>query len=154
MESKLIKKIESNYVEILNIMKSFLRGKYNEAKQNSEQFLSYEEKLLDMKPKDMGKFIYDFGKKNNKLIEEIKTMKNDIDNLIKEIVISKEEIIKNSNESFFLIKHPKECLFLLQIDKNNQDIYNYLNMIESQINNHNYNKLELIFFIISNLKLI
>ena len=153
MESKLINKINQNYNEILNILKTFLREIFNKVKENNKNFNSFEENILNKKDNEIDKYIQEYSNDNNKIFEKMNNLKNNINELINEILNNKMKIIENINESLFLVKHPQDCLFLLQVDKYNNDIYNYLNLINAQIEGHNFDKLETIYFILSNIKI-
>ena len=111
--------------------------------------------MIDLrKIKEKEKLIQEFSNENNKIIEEVKKIKKEINELIKDIIENKNKIIENKKESFYLVKHPKECLFLIEIDKYNKDIYNYLKLIEIQINSHKSDRLECLYFILNNIKII
>ena len=153
MESKLINKINQNYNEILNILKTFLKENFNIAKENNKNFNSFEENILNKNKNEIEKYIQEYSNANNKILEKMNKIKINIDELINEILNNKIKIIENTNESLYLVKHPQDCLFLLQVDKYNNDIYNYLNLINSQIEGHNFDKLETIYFILSNIKI-
>ena len=153
MESKLINKINQNYIVILNMMKSFLKENFNEAKEHSRNFNNFEDNILSKKSNEIENYIKEYSNKNNKIFEKISNLKQSVNGLIAEILNDKKKIIENTNESLYLIKHPQDCLFLLKIDKYNDDIYNYLNLIDSQINGHKYDKLETIYFILTNIKI-
>ena len=153
MESKLINKINQNYNEILNILKTFLKENFNIAKENNKNFNSFEENILNKNKNEIEKYIQEYSNANNKILEKMNKIKINIDELINEILNNKIKIIENTNESLYLVKHPQDCLFLLQVDKYNNDIYNYLNLINSQIEGHNLDKLETIYFILSNIKI-
>ena len=153
MESKLINKINQNYTGILNIMKLFLKDNFNTAEKNSENYNSFEDDILKKKYNEIEKYIQEYSYDNNKLLDKMDNLKKTVNNLIKEILDDKQKIINNTNESLYLVKHPQDCLFLLQIDNYNNNIYNYLNMIDYQINTHKYDKLETIYFILCNMKI-
>ena len=153
MESKLINKINQNYNETLNILKTFLKENFNIAKENNKNFNSFEENILNKNKNEIEKYIQEYSNANNKILEKMNKIKINIDELINEILNNKIKIIENTNESLYLVKHPQDCLFLLQIEKYNNDIYNYLNLINSQIKEHNFDKLETIYFILSNIKI-
>ena len=153
MESKLIEKINQNYIGILNILKEFLKDNFNVVKENNKNFNSFENNILNKKSNEIEKYINEYSNENNKLLEKINKVKINVDELINEIKSNKNQIIENSNESLYLVKHPKDCLFLLQIDNYNNNIYNYFNLIYSQINTHKYDKLESIYFILTNMKI-
>ena len=153
MESKLIDKIKQDYNAILNMLKGFLKDNFIEAKENTKKYNTFENNILTKKNKEIGKYINEYSKENNILLEKIKNVKKNVYELIKDIISNKNKIIGNSNESLYLVKHPNDCLFLLQIDKYNSDIYNYLNLIYIQIDTHKSDKLESIYFILNNMKI-
>ena len=154
MESKLIGKINQNYIRILNLLKSFLKENFNEAKKNSEIFNSFEDKIKKFnKTEEIEKYIKQFSNENDNLIGKFKNIKKNINELITDILENKIKIIENVNESLYLIKHPKDCLYLLKIEDNNNYIYNYINLIDYQINSHKYDKLEQIYFVLCNTKI-
>ena len=154
MESKLIGKINQNYIRILNLLKSFLKENFNEAKKNSEIFNSFEDKIKKFnKTEEIEKYIKQFSNENDNLIDKFKNIKKNINELITDILENKIKIIENVNESLYLIKHPKDCLYLLKIEDNNNYIYNYINLIDYQINSHKYDKLEQIYFVLCNTKI-
>ena len=155
METKLIEKINQIYLNILNTLKAFLKENFNHVKENNKNYNSFEEKILKLKKKEeIEKYIKEYTNENGKLIEKMKNIKNNIYTLINEILNNKNKIIENTKESLYLIKHPKDCSFLLQIDKFNNDIYNYLDLIYNQISSHKYDKIEYIYFIICNMKIV
>ena len=86
-------------------------------------------------------------------MNELENVKVKINELIKENINNKNKIVANTNDSFYLIKHPKQCLFLLEMEKNNENLMNYVNLIETHINNHKYEMIESIYFLLSNVKI-
>ena len=128
MESKLIEKINQNYSMILNILKRFLKENFVKFKENSKNYNSLEKNLINIKGKDIDKFINQFRNKNDDILNELENIKVKINELIKENINNKNKIVENTNESFYLIKHPKQCLFLLEMEKNNENLMNYLNI--------------------------
>ena len=154
MEIKLIEKINQIYLNILNTLKTFLKENFNQVKENNKNNNLFGEKILKFKKKEeIEKYIKEYTNENGKLIEKMKNINNNIYMLINEILNNKNKIIENTKESLYLIKHPKDCSFLLQIDKFNNDIYNYLDLIYNQISSHKYDKIEYIYFIICNMKI-
>ena len=153
MESKLIEKINQNYKEILNILKSFLKENFNNAKENNKNYDSFDNIILNKKKNEIGKYIEDYSNKKNSFFETMKNTKQKISDLIKDILTYKRKIIENTNESLYLVKHPQDCLFLLKIDEYNNNINNYINLIETQIYGYKYDKLESLFFILCNMKI-
>ena len=153
MESKLIEKINQNYSKILNILKRFLKENFVKFKQNSKNYESFERDSLNNKDNDINKFLNDFRNKNEDILHELENIKMKINELIKDSINNKNKIIENINESFYLIKHPQQCLFLLELEKNNENLLNYFNLIETQINNHKYEMIESIYFLLSNIKM-
>ena len=153
MESKLIEKINQNYSMILNILKRFLKENFVKFKENSKNYNSLEKNLINIKGKDIDKFINHFRNKNDDILNELENIKVKINELIKENINNKNKIVENTNESFYLIKHPKQCLFLLEMEKNNENLMNYVNLIETHINNHKYEMIESIYFLLSNVKI-
>ena len=153
METKLINKINLNYARILNAMKSFLKENFDAAEKNNKNYNSFEDDILKKKNNEIEKYIQDYSYKENKLLDKMNNLKKDVNDLIKEILDDKQKIIDDTNESLYLIKHPQDCLFLLKIDGYNDNILNYLNLIDYQINAHKSEKLEAIFFILCNLKI-
>ena len=153
MESRLIEKINQNYSMILNILKRFLKENFVKFKQNSKNYESFERDLLNNKDNDINKFINDFRNKNDDILHELENIKMKINELIKENINNKNKIVENTNDSFYLIKHPKHCLFLLEMEKYNENMMNYVNLIETQINNHKYEMIESIYFLLSNVKI-
>ena len=69
--------------------------------------------LINIKGKDIDKFINKFRNKNDDILNELENVKVKINELIKENINNKNKIVENTNESFYLIKHPKQCLFIL-----------------------------------------
>ena len=153
MESKLIEKINQNYKEILNILKSFLKENFNNAKENNKNYISFETNLLNKKKDEIGKYIEKYSQENNSFFDTMKSTKQKINDLIKDILTNKKKIIENTNESLYLVKHPQDCLFLLKIDEYNNNINNYINLIERQIFEYKYDKLESLYFVICNMKI-
>ena len=153
MESKLINKINQNYAGIINIMKLFLKENFDAAEKNNKNYNYFEDNILKKKNNEIEKFIQEYSYDENKLLDKVKNLKKNVNDLIKEILNDKQKIINNTNESLYLVKHPQECLFLLQIDGYNDNIFNYLNLIDYQINSHKYEKLETIYFILCNIKI-
>ena len=153
MESKLIEKINQNYKEILNILKSFLKENFNNAKENNKNYNSFETNLLNKKKDEIGKYIEKYSQENNSFFDIMKSTKQKINDLIKDILTNKKKIIENTNESLYLVKHPQDCLFLLKIDEYNNNINNYINLIERQIFEYKYDKLESLYFVICNMKI-
>ena len=82
MESKLIEKINQNYKEILNILKSFLKENFNNAKENNKNYNSFENNILNKKNNEIGKYIEEYSHENNSLFETIKNTKQKISDLI------------------------------------------------------------------------
>ena len=156
MESKLIEKINLKYQEILNTLKSFVKDNFNLIKEKKQRYDSLESWLLKLQKKDKSKeveeYIIDFSNKNDKIDEKLKQIKNMYDSNIKEIINNKNKIVENSTESFYLIKHPNDCLFLLNIDKYNENISNYIILLEKQIQNNEYDKIETIYYLLCNMK--
>ena len=153
MESKLIEKINQNYKEILNILKSFLKENFNNAKENNKKYNCFENTILNKKKNEIGKYIKEYSDENNLFFEAMKNTKQKIIDLIKDILTYKRKIIENKNESLYLVKHPQDCLFLLKIEEYNNNIYNYINLIENQISEYKYDKLESLYFILCNMKI-
>ena len=153
MESKLIEKINQNYSMILNILKRFLKENFVKFEENSKNYNSFENNLINIKGKDIDKFINKFRNKNDDILNELENVKVKINELIKENINNKNKIVENTNDSFYLIKHPKHCLFLLEMEKYNENMMNYVNLIETQINNHKYEMIESIYFLLSNVKI-
>ena len=153
MESKLIEKINQNYKEILNILKSFLKENFNNAKENNKNYNSFETNLLNKKKDEIGEYIEKYSQENNSFFDTMKSTKQKINDLIKDILTNKKKIIENTNESLYLVKHPQDCLFLLKIDEYNNNINNYINLIERQIFEYKYDKLESLYFVICNMKI-
>ena len=168
MESKLIEKINQNYSMILNILKRFLKENFVKFEENSKNYKSFEKNLVNIKGKDIDKFINafyliffylfiiiinQFRNKNDDILNKLENVKVKINELIKENLNNKNKIVENINDSFYLIKHPKQCLFLLEMEKNNENMMNYVNLIETQINNHKYEMIESIYFLLSNVKI-
>ena len=153
MESKLIEQINQNYIQILNILKRFLKENFTELKTNSKKYKSFENDILNCKNEDIPKFINDYSNKNSEIMNKLQNMKVKINDLINDNINNKNKIIENMNESFYLIKHPHHCLFLLEVDKNNNNFLNYLKLIETQVNAHKFDMIESIYFIISNIKI-
>ena len=153
MESKLIDKINQNYLTILNILKSFLKENFTRFKSNSRNYNSFEDDLLNTKSEEIPKFLNEYSNKNNEILNQFENTKVKINELINDNINNKNKIVQNTKELFYLIKHPQQCLFLLEIEKNNNNFLNYLNLIETQINNHKYDMIETIYFIISNIKI-
>ena len=134
-------------------MKLFLKENFNAAEKNNKNYNSFEDNILKKKNNEIEKFIQEYSYDENKLLDKLNTLKKNVNDLIKEILNDKQKIINNTNESLYLVKHPQDCLFLLQIDGYNDNIFNYLNLIDHQINSHKYEKLETIYFILCNLKI-
>ena len=153
MESKLINQINQNYIMILNILKKFLRENFIDLKMNSKNYKSFEKDLLNTKSNDISKFINDYSNKNSTILNDLEKVKVKINELINENINNKNKVIENMNESLYLIKHPQDCLFLLEIEKNNNKFLNYLNLIESEVNIHKYENLETIHYVLSNLRI-
>ena len=153
MESKLINQINQNYIMILNILKKFLRENFIDLKMNSKNYKSFEKDLLNTKSNDISKFINDYSNKNSTILNDLEKVKVKINELINENINNKNKVIENMNESLYLIKHPQDCLFLLEVEKNNNKFLNYLNLIESEVNIHKYENLETIHYVLSNLRL-
>ena len=153
MESKLIEQINQNYIQILNISKRFLKENFTELKTNSKKYKSFENDILNCKNEDIPKFINDYSNKNSEIMNKLQNMKVKINDLINDNINNKNKIIENMNESFYLIKHPHHCLFLLEVDKTNKNFLNYLKLIETQVNAHKFDMIESIYFIISNIKI-
>ena len=153
MESKLINQINQNYIMILNILKKFLRENFIDLKMNSKNYNSFEKDLLNTKSNDISKFINDYSNKNSTILNDLEKVKVKINELINENINNKNKVIENMNESLYLIKHPQDCLFLLEVEKNNNKFLNYLNLIESEVNIHKYENLETIHYVLSNLRI-
>ena len=153
MESKLIDKINQNYSMILSILKKFLKENFTKFKINSKNFEEFEIDLLNKKGKEISNFINDYSNKNKEISSLFENIKITINDLIKDNMDNKNKIVENMKESLYLIKHPKQCLFLLDIEKYNNQILNYLKLIETQINNHKYDLIETIHFILTNIKI-
>ena len=153
MESKLINQINQNYIMILNILKKFLRQNFIDLKMNSKNYNSFEKDLLNTKSNDISKFINDYSNKNSTILNDLEKVKVKINELINENINNKNKVIENMNESLYLIKHPQDCLFLLEVEKNNNKFLNYLNLIESEVNIHKYENLETIHYVLSNLRI-
>ena len=153
MESKLINQINQNYIMILNILKKFLRENFIDLKMNSKNYKSFEKDLLNTKSNDISKFINDYLNKNSTILNDLEKVKVKINELINENINNKNKVIENMNESLYLIKHPQDCLFLLEVEKNNNKFLNYLNLIESEVNIHKYENLETIHYVLSNLRI-
>ena len=153
MESKLINQINQNYIMILNILKKFLRENFIDLKTNSKNYKSFEKDLLNTKSNDISKFINDYSNKNSTILNDLEKVKVKINELINENINNKNKVIENMNESLYLIKHPQDCLFLLEVEKNNNKFLNYLNLIESEVNIHKYENLETIHYVLSNLRI-
>ena len=153
MESKLINQINQNYIIILNILKKFLRENFIDLKMNSKNYKSFEKDLLNTKSNDISKFINDYSNKNSTILNDLEKVKVKINELINENINNKNKVIENMNESLYLIKHPQDCLFLLEVEKNNNKFLNYLNLIESEVNIHKYENLETIHYVLSNLRI-
>ena len=153
MESKLINQINQNYIMILNILKKFLRENFIDLKMNSKNYKSFEKDLLNTKSNDISKFINDYSNKNSTILNDLEKVKVKINELINENINNKNKVIENKNESLYLIKHPQDCLFLLEVEKNNNKFLNYLNLIESEVNIHKYENLETIHYVLSNLRI-
>ena len=153
MESKLINQINQNYIIILNILKKFLRENFIDLKMNSKNYKSFEKDLLNTKSNDISKFINDYSNKNSTILNDLEKVKVKINELINENINDKNKVIENMNESLYLIKHPQDCLFLLEVEKNNNKFLNYLNLIESEVNIHKYENLETIHYVLSNLRI-
>ena len=153
MESKLINQINQNYIIILNILKKFLRENFIDLKMNSKNYKSFEKDLLNTKSNDISKFINDYSNKNSTILNNLEKVKVKINELINENINNKNKVIENMNESLYLIKHPQDCLFLLEVEKNNNKFLNYLNLIESEVNIHKYENLETIHYVLSNLRI-
>ena len=153
MESKLINQINQNYIMILNILKKFLRENFIDLKMNSKNYNSFEKDLLNTKSNDISKFINDYSNKNSTILNNLEKVKVKINELINENINNKNKVIENMNESLYLIKHPQDCLFLLEVEKNNNKFLNYLNLIESEVNIHKYENLETIHYVLSNLRI-
>ena len=153
MESKLIEKINQNYSTILSILKNFLKENFLKIKANSKNYNSFENDLLNTKDKQIPKFINDYSIKNDELFEKFENVKVRINELINDNINNNNKIVEKMNESFYLIKHPQHTLLLLELKKNNDNFLNYLKLIETQINNHKYDMIESIHFLLSNIKL-
>ena len=153
MESKLINQINQNYIMILNILKKFLRENFIDLKMNSKNYKSFETDLLNTKSNDISKFINEYSNKNSTILNDLEKVKVKINELINENINNKNKVIENMNESLYLIKHPQDCLFLLEVEKNNNKFLNYLNLIESEVNIHKYENLETIHYVLSNLRI-
>ena len=153
MESKLINQINQNYIMILDILKKFLRENFIDLKTNSKNYKSFEKDLLNTKSNDISKFINDYSNKNSTILNDLEKVKVKINELINENINNKNKVIENMNESLYLIKHPQDCLFLLEVEKNNNKFLNYLNLIESEVNIHKYENLETIHYVLSNLRI-
>ena len=153
MELKLINQINQNYIMILNILKKFLRENFIDLKMNSKNYKSFEKDLLNTKSNDISKFINDYSNKNSTILNDLEKVKVKINELINENINNKNKVIENMNESLYLIKHPQDCLFLLEVEKNNNKFLNYLNLIESEVNIHKYENLETIHYVLSNLRI-
>ena len=153
MESKLIDKINQNYSMILNLLKNFLKENFSKLKANSNNYNSFEKDLLNTKDKSIPKFINDYSIKNDEILNKLENIKVQIKELINDNINNKNKIIENMNESLYLIKHPQQCLFLLELEKNNTKFLNYLKLIETQINTHKYDLIESIHFLLSNIKM-
>ena len=153
MESKFIDKINQNYFQMLNVLKSFLKENFGEFKLNTKNYNSFEKDILDKKDKEIPKFINDYSSKNFRLLNKLENVTNKINEMINENITNKNKIIENMNESLYLIKHPQKCLFLLEVEKNNNNVLNYLKLIEAQINNHKYDLMETIYFTLCNTKI-
>ena len=153
MESKLVEQINQNYFMILNILKRFLKENFIDLKSNSRNYKSFEKDLLNTKNKDIPKFINDYSNKNSSILNNLEKIKIKINELINENISNKNKIIENVNESLYLIKHPQQCLLLLEVEKNNSKFLNYLNLIESEINAHKYENFETMHYVLSNLKI-
>ena len=153
MESKLINQINQNYIMILNILKKFLRENFIDLKMNSKNYNSFEKDLLNTKSNDISKFINDYSNKNSTILNDLEKVKAKINELINENINNKNKVIENMNESLYLIKHPQDCLFLLEVEKNNNKFLNYLNLIESEVNIHKYENIETIHYVLSNLRI-
>ena len=156
MESKLIEKINSKYQEILNSLKSFVKDNFNTIKDKKQRYDSLEPSLLKRlnkgKSKEVEEYINDFSIKNDKIYDKLKQIKDIYNSNIKEIISNKNKIVENNMESFYLIRHPNDCLFLLNIDKYNENISNYLILLEKQIENNKYDKIETIYYLLCNMK--
>ena len=120
---------------ILNILKKFLRENFIDLKMNSKNYKSFEKDLLNTKSNDISKFINDYSNKNSTILNDLEKVKVKINELINENINNKNKVIENMNESLYLIKHPQDCLFLLEVEKNNNKFLNYLNLIESEVKN-------------------
>ena len=153
MESKLINQINQNYIMILNILKKFLKENFIDLKLNSKNYKSFEKDLLNTKSNDISKFINDYSNKNSTILNDLEKVKVKINELINENINNKNKVIENMNESLYLIKHPQDCLFLLEVEKNNNKFLNYLNLIESEVNIHKYENIETIHYVLSNLRI-
>ena len=153
MESKLIEQINQNYIQILNILKRFLKENFTELKTNSKKYISFENDILNCKNEDIPKFINDYSDKNSEIMNKLQNIKVKINDLINDNINNKNKVVENMNESFYLIKHPQHCSFLLEVDKNNNNFLNYLKLIETQVNNHKFDMIESLYFIISNIKI-
>ena len=138
---------------ILNILKKFLRENFIDLKMNSKNYKSFEKDLLNTKSNDISKFINDYSNKNSTILNDLEKVKVKINELINENINNKNKVIENMNESLYLIKHPQDCLFLLEVEKNNNKFLNYLNLIESEVNIHKYENLETIHYVLSNLRI-
>ena len=153
MESKLIEQINQNYIQILNILKRFLKENFTELKTNSKKYISFENDILNCKNEDIPKFINDYSDKNSEIMNKLQNIKVKINDLINDNINNKNKVVENMNESFYLIKHPQHCSFFLEVDKNNNNFLNYLKLIETQVNNHKFDMIESLYFIISNIKI-
>ena len=153
MESKLIEQINQNYIMILNILKKFLKENFIDLKLDSKNYKSFEKDLLNTKNNDISKFINAYSNKNSSIMNNLEKVKIKINELINENINNKNKVIENMNESLYLIKHPQDCLFLLEVEKNNNKFLNYLNLIESEVNIHKYENLETIHYVLSNLRI-
>ena len=153
MESKLIDQINQNYIMILNILKRFLKENFIDLKLNSQKYKSFEKDILNTKSKDIPKFINEYSNQNSSIFNNLEKIKVKINELINENINNKNKIIENMNESLYLIKHPQQCLFLMEVEKNNNKFLNYLNLIESEVNIHKYENLETIHYVLSNIRI-
>ena len=153
MESKLIEKINQNYSIILSLLKNFLKENFSKFKANSKNYNSFEKDLIKTKESEYPKFLNDLSIRNEEIIKEFNNIKVKMSELINDNINNKNKIVENMNESLYLIKHPQQCLFLLELEKNNNRFLNYLKLIETQINNHEYDMIESIHFVLSNIKI-
>ena len=103
MESKLIDKINQNYLTILNILKSFLKENFTRFKSNSRNYNSFEDDLLNTKSEEIPKFLNEFSNKNNEILNQFENTKVKINELINDNINNKNKIVQNTKESFYLI---------------------------------------------------